>query len=152
APRAFMYLPIQQWYRSDFVLVLKTPGDPTAAVAGLHAAMRSLDPNVPLFDVRTIAEHLQISVFLQRMIASLLSAFGVLALLLATVGLYGVVAAIVTQRTVEIGMRMALGARGRDIVTLILRQSFGMIGVGLAIGLATAFGVTRVFRTLLVGV
>jgi ABC-type antimicrobial peptide transport system permease subunit len=114
--------------------------------------MQSLDPNVPLFDVRTIAEHLQIGVFVQRMIASLVGAFGVLALLLATVGLYGVVAAMVSQRTAEIGMRMALGARSRDIVALILRQGFAMIGVGIAIGLAVALGVTRVFKSLLVGV
>src|SRR5262249_60782882 len=75
-----------------------------------------------------------------------------LALLLATVGLYGVIAAMVTQRTAEIGMRMALGARSRDIVTLILRQGFGMIGAGIAIGLVVTFGVTRVFTSLLVGV
>ena len=118
----------------------------------LHAVFRSLDANVPLFDVRTIAEHLEIAVFIQRMVASLLGAFGVLALVLATVGLYGVIAAIAVQRTPEIGMRMALGATRRDIISLILRQGLGMTFAGVGLGLAVAFGVTRLFKSLLVGV
>jgi ABC-type antimicrobial peptide transport system permease subunit len=126
-------------------------GDPARRPA-LQAAVRSLDANVPLFDVRTIAEHLEVAVFVQRMIASMLGAFGVLALLLATVGLYGVMAAIAAQRTPEIGVRMALGARSGDILALIVRQAFGMIGTGVAIGLAVAFGATRFFASLLVGV
>lgn len=151
-PRAFMYLPLQQWYRPDSVLIVKTVSDPTLIAPALHAAVRSLDPNLPLFDVRTIAEHLEISVFVQRMIASLLGVFGAVALVLATVGLYGVIAALVAQRTSEIGMRMALGARALDIMMLVLRQAFGMVGVGIAIGLAAAFGTTRLFKSLLVGV
>jgi predicted permease len=151
-PRAFMYLPLAQWYRPDVVLHVKTRAEPAAIVPVLHATVRSIDAGVPLFDVRTIADHLEIAVFLQRMVASLLGAFGALALVLATVGLYGVVAAMVVQRTSEIGMRMALGASARDIVTLILRQGLGMIGIGVAIGLTVAFGVTRFFTSLLVGV
>ena len=89
---------------------------------------------------------------MQRMIASMLGAFGSLALVLATVGLYGVLATMAVQRTSEIGMRMALGARRFDITTLILRQAFGMIGLGVAIGLVAAFGATRLFASLLVGV
>ena len=107
---------------------------------------------MPLFDVRTIADHLEIAVFLQRMIAGLLGAFGALALVLATVGLSGVIAAIAVQRTPEIGMRMALGATRGDIVSLILRQGLGMALAGVGIGLAAAFGVARLFKTLLVGV
>ena len=118
----------------------------------LHAAVRSLDANVPLFDVRTIEEHLEIGIFVQRMIASMLGAFGLLALVLAMVGVYGVMATMASQRTSEIGMRMALGARRFDITALILRQAFGMIGIGVAIGLAAAFGATRLFASLLVGV
>jgi predicted permease len=152
APRPYMYLPLPQWYRSDVVLVVATRGDPAIVAPALHAAMRSLDPNVPLFDVRTIAEHLEISVFVQRMIASLLGAFGALALLMVTIGLYGVIAAMAAQRTAEIGLRMALGAGTRDIVTLILRQGFVMIGGGIAAGLIVAVAVTRLFKSLLVGV
>ncbi len=152
APRAFMYLPLQQWYRPDVVLVVTTRGDPGRLATPLHATVRALDANIPLFDMRTIAEHLEISVFVQRMIASMLGAFGVLALVLATVGLYGVIAAIAAQRTPEIGMRMALGARTLDIVTMILKQGFGMVATGIAIGLVVAVAVTRFFKSLLVGV
>ena len=151
-PRALMYVPASQWYRADIVLVATTRGEPGRIVPSLQAAVRSLDANVPLFDVRTISEHLEVAVFVQRMIASMLGAFGILALLLATVGLYGVMAAIAAQRTPEIGMRMALGASRGDILALIVRQAFGMIGAGVALGLAVAFGATRFFASLLVGV
>jgi len=152
APQPFLYLPLQQFYRADAVLVVKTRGNPVDVVPRLHAAFQSLDANVPLFDVRTIAEHLEIATFIQRMVASLLGAFGALALVLATVGLYAVIAAIAVQRTPEIGMRMALGATRRDIVSLILRQGLGMTLTGIGLGLAGAFGVTRLFKSLLVGV
>jgi ABC-type antimicrobial peptide transport system permease subunit len=107
---------------------------------------------VPLFEVRTIEEHLEIAAMVQRMIASLLGAFGALALVLATVGLYSVIAAIAVQRTPEIGMRMALGATRRDIVSLILKQGLGMTAIGIGVGLAGAFGLTRLFTSLLLGV
>jgi macrolide transport system ATP-binding/permease protein len=152
APRAFLYLSAPQWYRGDAVLVVKTAGSPAAVVPGIHDALRSLDTNVPLFDVRTIEEHLEIAVFIQRMVASLLGAFGVLALVLSSVGLYGVIAALTVQRTPEIGMRMALGATRRDIVSLILKQGLGMTAIGIGIGLAGAFGVTRLFKSLLLGI
>ena len=105
------------------MLTLKTASDPSAIVAALQTTIRHLDANIPLFDMRTIADHLEISVFVQRMVASLLGVFGMLAILLATVGLYGVIAAIAAQRTSEIGMRMALGARATDIVAMILKQA-----------------------------
>jgi len=151
-PLPYMYLPIQQWYRGDAVLIVKTAGEPGALVPRLHEAFRSLDANVPLFDIRTMAEHLEIAVFVQRMIASLLTAFGGLALILATVGLYGVIAALAAQRTPEIGMRMALGATRGDIVSMILKQGLGMTLVGIGVGLAGAVGMTRLFKGLLVGV
>jgi macrolide transport system ATP-binding/permease protein len=151
-PRSFMYMPVQQWYRADTVLHVKTSVDPGTLVPRLHEVLRSLDSNVPLFDVRTIAEQLSIAIFIQRMVASLLGAFGGLALLLATVGLYGVIAALSAQRTPEIGMRMALGATRRDIVSLIVRQGLVLTLIGVAIGLIAALGATRLFKSLLVGV
>jgi predicted permease len=152
APRAFLYLPVQQFYRPDAVVLVRTRGNPADLVARLHQVFRALDPNVPLFDVRTIEEHLEIAVFMQRMIASILGAFGVLALVLATVGLYGVIGAIAAQRTPEIGMRMALGATPRDIVSLIVRQGLGMTMTGVGLGLVAAAGAARLFKSLLVGV
>jgi predicted permease len=151
-PRAYMYLPVQQWYRGDAVLIVKTAGEPGTLVPQLHQVFRSLDANVPLFDIRTIAEHLEIAVFVQRMVASLLTAFGGLALILATVGLYGVIAALAAQRTPEIGMRMALGATRGNIVSLILKQGLGMTLAGIGVGLAGALAMTRLFKSLLVGV
>ena len=151
-PRAFLYLPVQQWYRPDAVLHVKTAGDPGAVVPAVQRAVRDLDQNVPLFEVRTIAEHLKIATLLQRQIAGMLSVFGALALLLATVGLYGVIAATAAQRTPEIGMRMALGATRRDIVSLIVKQGLGMTVAGIGIGLGVALGVTQLFKSLLVGV
>jgi putative ABC transport system permease protein len=152
APRSFMYMPVQQWYRADTVLHVKSSVDPGTLVPRLHEVLRTLDANVPLFDIRTIAEQLSIAVFIQRMVASLLGAFGALALLLATVGLYGVIAALAAQRTPEIGMRMALGATRRDIVTMIVRQGLSLTLTGVAIGLIAALAATRLFKSLLVGV
>ena len=101
-------------------------GGRTAGRAPRRAGgVRQVDPNLPIFDTDTIDEHLEASLFLQRMAASLLGGFGVLALLLATIGLYGVIAAGVAQRAPEIGMRMALGASRRDIVSMVLRSGAG---------------------------
>jgi putative ABC transport system permease protein len=151
-PRPFIYLPLDQWYRPDVVLAARSSAPPGSLLPALQSAVRSLDANIPLFDIRTIEEHLEIAVFVQRMIASMLGAFGALALVLATVGLYAVIAAIAAQRTPEIGMRMALGARTVDIVRLILGQAAGMVGAGVAAGLLVAAGATRLFKSLLVGV
>jgi len=152
SPRPFMYVPSDQWYRGDAVLVVKTAAGPAPIVRPLHDAVRALDANVPLFDVRTMAQHLEIASFMQRMVATLVGAFGALALALASVGLYGVVAAMAAQRTPEIGMRMALGATRRDIVSLIIRQGAGMVAIGIAIGLTGALGAARLFSGLLIGV
>lgn len=152
APRNYLYLPVLQWYRPDTVLVVKTAGEPLAALPAVQRAVRQIDPNLPLFDIQTIEDQLDLSLFIQRMAASLLGGFGVLALLLATIGLYGVIAAAVAQRTPEIGMRMALGATHGDIVRLVLGQGLTVIALGVVIGLGGAFAATRLFASQLVGV
>jgi predicted permease len=151
-PRSSLYIPVLQWYRPDATLVVKTAGDPLAVVPGLQAIVRELDSNLPLFEVRTMAEHLETATFMQRMAASLVSGLGVIALFLAAVGLYGVIAGSVVQRMPEIGMRVALGASRRDIVGLILRQGARITLVGLGLGLAMALAATRLLTGLLVGV
>jgi predicted permease len=150
--RPFLYLPLQQWYRPNVELIVRTHGDPTAVVSAVQQRVRTLDANMALFDVRTIADHLRVATLLQVQITHVLGAFGALALLLATVGLYGVIATTVVQRTSEIGMRIALGATRARIVTLVLGQGLRLALVGIALGVAGAFGVATLLESMLVGV
>lgn len=151
-PRPFLYLPVQQWYSPSVELVIRTADDPGLVVPAVQQAVRGLDPNMSLFAIRTLADHLKLATLLQGQITQVLGAFGVLALLLATVGLYGVIATTVAQRTPEIGMRMAIGASRGTIIALVLRQGLRLTLIGVAVGVAGALGVTRLFRSMLVGV
>jgi macrolide transport system ATP-binding/permease protein len=151
-PRVALYVPVQQVYSPEAVLVLRTEGDPLAVLPAVQAAAREIDPNLPLFEVRTMAEHLETATFVQSTAASVVTGLGIVALLLAAIGLYGVIAGSVVQRLPEIGMRVALGASGRDIVGLILGQGVRITLLGLAIGLALAVAATRLLSGLLVGV
>ena len=151
-PRNYLYLPVLQNYRPDLLLHVKTDADPALVLPSLRAAVRELDPNLPLFDVRTIDEHMRISTFIARMAASMLALFGVLGLLLAAVGLYGVIAFNAAQRTREIGIRMALGADRGEVVRILLRDGVVLGGTGIAIGLALAFGAGRLVAGQLTGI
>jgi predicted permease len=151
-PRNQMYLAVAQSYRPDTVLHVRTAGNPSAVLPSVHAAVRALDPNLPLFDVRTMDEHLGISTFISRIAASMLGLFGTLGVLLAAVGLYGVVGFNAAQRSREIGLRVALGADRRQVVALMLRDAAGVVGGGLAAGLALAFAAGRLVASQLTGV
>lgn len=150
--RAFMYLPVEQAYRPAMRLVVRTAGDPDALAPAIRAAVRRVDAGLPLFDVQTIEQHLAFSFFLFEMAATLLGVFGITAMLLAALGLYGVVAHSVGQRTREIGVRMSLGATASDVRRMVLRQGLGLALAGVALGVIAAVGVTGLFASQLAGV
>jgi ABC-type antimicrobial peptide transport system permease subunit len=135
------------------VLHVRTDGaDPSLVLPAVQAAVRSLDRNMPLFDVRTLEEHMRISTFVPRMAAAMLGVFGLLGLLLAAVGLYGVIAFNASQRTREIGLRMALGAARGQVIWLVLRDGFTVASLGIVLGMALAVGAGRLVTRQLTGV
>ncbi|MHB8654549.1 MAG: ABC transporter permease [Terriglobia bacterium] len=149
----YFYVPFRQIYRADMGLAfyIRTKGDPNDAIALMHNEVRSLDPNVALIDAMPLAEHIGETLYAQKVAASLLSVLGSLALLLATVGLYSVMAYSVTQRTHEIGIRMALGAENRDVLKLVVRQGLALTLIGITAGLLAALGLGRLLASFLYG-
>ncbi len=152
APQPFLYLPLLQDYRSNMILVARTTIEPEKMSQSVRAEVAALDPGIPIFDFKTLEEHVGISLFLQRMAATLLSIFGLLALSLAAIGLYGVMAYAVSQRTRELGIRISVGAERRDIFKLILGQGLAISVVGLLAGMVAAVAVTRLTARLLYGI
>jgi putative ABC transport system permease protein len=126
-----------------------TLADPLALAPAARAAVRALDPNVPVYQLQTMAQQVGRSLWRQRLQGQVLAVFASLALLLAVVGIYGVISYAVAQRTRELGVRLALGASRRQVLRLVLRQGASLALVGVAIGLAAAFALTRVVASLL---
>ncbi len=151
-PQPFVYYAYEQSFERGLVLQVRTAGRPMALVPGIRRAFAAASPDLPLLDVRTLAEHSSATTFAQRLGAWMLSGFGLLALLLSAIGIYGVMAYSVSRRTREIGVRMALGAERRAVVRLVLKRSLGMVAAGLAIGAVAAAGAGLVLRSLLIGV
>jgi predicted permease len=147
-----MYFPIRQIYRPDPVLLVATTGAAAPAIGEVRAAVAATAPDLALYDVRTLEEHLRMSVAIPRMAAMLLAIFGGLALVLSAVGLYGVISFSVGQRTQEIGVRMALGADYVIVLRSILGQGARLTAAGLAIGLVVAVMATPLLDSLLVNV
>jgi len=146
------YVPATQAPLPDMNVMVRTRNDPTAFVPTLRNAVLQLDPNQPITSVATMDEIMASSIAQRRLSMLLMGLFGVLALLLAAVGIYGLLSYAVAQRTQEMGIRMALGARMTDVLTLVLKQGVALILIGEAVGLVGAFALTRLMRTLLFGV
>ena len=148
-----MYVPYAQdanW--TGMSLVIRTNAEPTSLTAGVRNEIRSVDKGIPLFNVKTMDEVLAISIGPRRTPMLLLTTFAGVALLLAMMGIYGVTSYHVTQRTQEIGIRMALGAQMRDVLKLIVKGGMVLALIGIALGLAGAFALTRLLASLLFGV
>jgi predicted permease len=148
-PQPVVYRPLLRNYDSTVTLVARTNADPQSAIVAIRREFNRLDPDLPLYDVKTLTEHMSLPLFPARMAALVLGSFGIIALLLAAFGVYGVMSYAVSQRTHEIGIRMALGARPGDVLRLVVRQGMWLALIGVAIGLLAAFALTRVVNGLL---
>ena len=151
-PQPHMYLTLEQNFTSAVVLHVRSAGAPGAVLTSLRDVIRGLDANLPIYDARTLHEHLGTAVFAQRMGANLLGVMGVLALILAAVGLYGVIAYAVSQRTQEMGIRLALGASPRDLLRMIVGQGMRLTLIGVGLGLAMSYAMAGFMRSLLPGI
>jgi predicted permease len=151
APRG-AYFPLAQKYDGAMTLHLRTAVKPEQLLAAVQQAIRALDPKLPLFNVKTLEQYRRDALFEKRLQAALIGGFGLLALVLASLGLYGVLSYSVAQRAPEIGIRMALGATTSDVLRLVLGQGSKLIAVGVALGLAGALAATQLLKSVLYGV
>lgn len=148
--RPFVYVPYSQDYHAGMILHVLTQGDPANLAGRIRGEVHSLDPEVPAFDVSTLHAFIDAKALLgPRLTAQMISGIGLIGMLMAVVGLYGVVAYAVSRRTREIGIRMAIGAGKRDVLRMILAQGISLTLIGVGVGLALAFAVARLMGTLL---
>lgn len=146
------YFPFAQISNNDMTVVLKAAGDPNQLIAAVRQQVKSIDPDQPIYSIRTMDEIRAESVAPERLNLTLLSIFAGIALVLAIVGIYGVMSYSVTQRTHEIGIRMAIGAQPRDVFRMVIGQGMTLALIGVGSGLIMAYGLTRLMATMLFGV
>jgi len=149
-PDPVLYVPYRANTGSFMMLLVRTAGEPAAMTPAIREEVRALDPDLPLFGIRTMDEALAQQRWPFRIFGTMFTMFAAIALALAAVGLYAITAYSVTQRTQEIGVRMALGARAPQVWWLVVRRSFAQLAIGLLLGMAGAVGVGRLLRSLLV--
>jgi predicted permease len=151
-PRPFVWTPMSQGYQSNGILTVRTDGNPEALLGAVRKEVQTLDPNLPLFDVKTLTEHMRFALFPPKIAATVLGVFGFVALLLSAIGIYGITSYTVAQRTHEIGIRLALGAQLRDVLRLVLTHGLKLTIIGAALGLGGAYLATRAITSVLYGV
>ena len=150
--RVQVYFPIAQVPQPFVGFAIRTTGDPLAALGAVRAAVRGVDPDLPLANVNTMETLIAQTTGPRRFSVLLLGGFAALAMALASIGLYGVMSYTVTQRTRELGVRVALGAGARDVLGLVLRQGVRLALLGVGIGLVVALGLTRLMKSMLFNV
>ncbi len=151
-PRPYYYSPMAQRGPSGMILMMRTTGDPRTLVSAVRNEVQGIDRRVPLFAIKTMDEHLTWALWAPNMAATLAFAFGVVALLLSAVGLYSVMAYVVSQRTREVGIRMALGAKRADVLKLITSEGMKLAAIGVVIGFVLSLAIARVLSSVLIGV
>lgn len=152
APRNTLYQPLTQSYRQNTALLVRTAGDPTKLAPVIQTQLHAIDPTLAVYNIRTLDEHVGRSLYVERMESMLLTFFALLALVLTAVGIYGVVAYSVAQRTREVGIRMALGAQKRDVLKLILVKGLVLVAWGTGLGLVGCYWLSRLVANQLYGV
>ena len=153
-PNPYVFLPVAQAYSTPMTILVHTASDPTSVTRSMRDVVAGLDPTLAVYDVRTMENHLRNgqALLFQRLGSAFATVFGLLALVLATIGVYGVVSYAVAQRTREIGVRMALGARRPAIVRLVVGQGMRLGWIGLAIGLGLSIATMGTVSSVLYGV
>jgi MacB-like periplasmic core domain/FtsX-like permease family len=151
-PGPLLYLPLYQLYRSDMTVHVRVAGDPLASAAAVGESIHEINADLPLYNVTTLKSSIQLATIGTRIAGTFVGAFGLVALVLATVGIYGVISYATRQRTRELAIRLALGAEPQQIFRLVQSQGLWLALIGISIGLAVSMLLTRFLKNLLLGI